>query len=210
MNTGYQNAVIDLLRHGEVAGEKGLYGFTDIAVSERGWQQMQLATNIDLQYPQVISSPLQRCMRFAKDFCKRHELNLLPNQEIQEMNFGVWDGKSFEALTHEWQQLEAFWSSPFSVTPPQGESLQNFHDRVIHSWYQILTDCKNTHTLVVCHAGVIRMILAELLHVNWHEANFYQRLRIDYGSLTRIQVLYSPDGQVYPQVRFIGRPNPMI
>lgn len=68
MNTGYQNAVIDLLRHGEVAGEKGLYGFTDIAVSERGWQQMQLATNIDLQYQQVISSPSNDVCALRKIF----------------------------------------------------------------------------------------------------------------------------------------------
>lgn len=210
MNSVYQNAVIDLLRHGEVAGEKGLYGFADVAVSERGWQQMQLATNIDLQYQQVISSPLQRCLRFAKEFCRRRDLNLSIHSELKEMNFGLWDGLSFDQLAPEWSQLEAFWASPFDVTPPQGEPLATFHDRVGIAWQKLLLDCKNTHTLVVCHAGVIRMILAELLHVDWKAADFYQRLRIDYGSVTRIQVLYAPDGQSFPQIRFIGRPNPMI
>ncbi len=209
MNNVYQSATIDLLRHGTVAGDAGLYGHTDIPVTESGRLQMQQSVNIDLQYQQVISSPLQRCLRFAKDYSRRQALSLKVEPLLQEMNFGVWDGQTFDQLQSCWAALEQFWQSPATVTPPNGESLPAFHERVTQFWPQLLQQCRGTQSLVVTHGGVIRMILAQLLCVDWQSADYYQRLRIDYGSITRIQVLYTDDG-IYPQIRFIGRPSPAI
>lgn len=209
MNNTYHSATIDLLRHGAVAGEAGLYGHTDIAVSETGWQQMQQSVNIDLQYQQVISSPLQRCLRFAKHYSKQKLLNLTVEPLLQEMHFGLWDGKTFDQLQPDWAALDNFWKTPAVITPPQGESLPAFHDRITQIWPMLLQQCRGTQSLVVTHAGVIRMILAQLLCVDWKSADYYQHLRIDYGSITRIQVLYHEDG-IYPQIRFIGRPSPAI
>ena len=209
MNNVYQSATIDLLRHGAVAGDAGLYGHTDIPVSESGRQQMLQSVNIDLQYQQVISSPLQRCLRFAKDYSQRQSLSLKVEPLLQEMNFGVWDGQTFDQLQPCWVDLEQFWQSPATVTPPNGESLPAFHDRVAQIWPLLLQQCCGTQSLVVTHAGVIRMILAQLLCVDWQSADYYQRLRIDYGSITRIHVLYTENG-IYPQIRFIGRPSPAI
>ena len=209
MNNVYQSATIDLLRHGTVAGDAGLYGHTDIPVTESGRLQMQQSVNVDLQYQQVISSPLQRCLRFAKEYSTRQALSLKVEPLLQEMNFGVWDGQTFDQLQSCWTDLEQFWQSPATVTPPNGESLPAFHERVTQFWPQLLQQCRGTQSLVVTHAGVIRMILAQLLCVDWQSADYYQRLRIDYGSITRIQVLYTDDG-IYPQIRFIGRPSPAI
>lgn len=209
MNSSYQSAIIDLLRHGTVAGEPGLYGHTDIALNESGLRQMQQSVSVDLQYQQVISSPLQRCHRFAKDYSQRHSLQLNTDHLLQEMNFGDWDGHSFDELQHCWPALENFWKTPAEVTPPEGESLLAFKTRVEQAWQTLLQQCRGTHTLIVTHAGVIRMILAQLLSVDWQSADYYQRLRIDYGSITRIQILYTEDG-IYPQIRFIGRPSPAI
>lgn len=209
MNNGYQSATIDLLRHGTIAGDAGLYGHTDIPVTESGRLQMQQSVNIDLQYQQVISSPLQRCLHFAKDYSQRQTLNLKVEPLLQEMNFGVWDGQTFDQLQSCWADLERFWQSPATVIPPNGESLTAFHARVTQFWPQLLQQCRGTQSLVVTHGGVIRMILAQLLFVDWQSADYYQRLRIDYGSITRIHVLYTEDG-IYPQIRFIGRPSPAI
>ncbi|TXH63834.1 MAG: histidine phosphatase [Tolumonas sp.] len=209
MNTHYQRAIIDLLRHGTIAGDPGLYGHTDIPVSESGWQQMQQSVNVDLQYQQVVSSPLQRCLRFAKDYSRRHTLQLHTEPLLQEMNFGEWDGRTFDQLQDRWAELEAFWQTPALITPPGGESLAVFKERVNQGWLQLLQQCRGSQTLVVTHAGVIRMILGQLLCVDWQSAAYYQQLRIDYGSITRIQILYNED-KIYPQIRFIGRPSPAI
>lgn len=209
MNIPYQRAIIDLLRHGAIAGDPGLYGQTDVPVSECGWQQMLQSVNVDLQYQQVISSPLQRCHRFAKDYSHRHSLQLSTEPLLQEMNFGEWDGRPFDQLQDRWAELEAFWQQPAQITPPGGESLVSFKERVNQGWEQLLQQCKGTQTLVVTHAGVIRMILGQLLCVDWQSADFYQQLRIDYGSITRIQILYGED-KIFPQIRFIGRPSPAI
>lgn len=210
MSSGYQNALIDLMRHGAIAGEPGLYGWHDVPVNETGRLQMRQSTGIDLQYQQVYSSPLQRCHEFAREYCTRHNLLLQTHQALKEMNFGNWDGKTFPELQEQWSQLEAFWANPANVTPPNGEALEVFRARINAVWAEIIEASRNTHTLVVTHAGVIRMILGELLHVDWRSPDFYQRLRIDYGSVTRISILYAPDGEIYPQIRFIGRPSPIF
>ncbi|WP_024870845.1 alpha-ribazole phosphatase family protein [Tolumonas lignilytica] len=209
MNSPYQSAIIDLLRHGSVAGDAGLYGHNDIALSEVGWQQMQQSVNVDLQYQQIFSSPLQRCQLFAQDYSQRHSIHLTIAPELKEMNFGSWDGLSFEQLQHCWADLEQFWKKPAEITPPNGESLMHFKNRITQQWEALLQQCKGSQTLVVTHAGVIRMILAQLLCVDWKSADYYQHMRIDYGSITRIQVLYTAEG-IYPQIRFIGRPSPTI
>ncbi len=206
MNSSYQSSIIDLLRHGAIAGDAGLYGHTDVALSESGWRQMQQSVNIDLQYQQVISSPLQRCHRFAKDYSRRHALQLNTDPQLREMNFGDWDGHTFDHLQTRWPELEKFWQAPAEVTPPEGESLLAFtvfFHLILRSdsrgWPANKTDLRINAILV----------LAQLLCVNWQSADYYQHLRIDYGSITRIQVLYTEDG-VYPQIRFIGRPSPAI
>ena len=210
MSSRYQNAMIDLLRHGAVDGEPGLYGWNDIPVSEIGRQQMLQSTAVDLQYQQVFSSPLQRCHYFAREFCTRHRLPLQTLPDLKEMHFGDWDGKTFAELNSQWDALENFWQKPAEITPPNGESLSDFRDRIAQVWRDIVFSSQNTHTLVVAHAGVIRMILGDLLHVDWTSPDFYQRLRIDYGSVTRINILYSDDGEIYPQIRFIGRPSSIL
>jgi len=209
MNNVYQNATIDLMRHGAVIGDTGLYGRTDIALSEQGWLQMQQSVNIDLQYQKVVSSPLQRCLRFAEAYSSKDNLNLTTEPLLQEMNFGLWDGYSFDQLQHCWADLEKFWQNPLKVTPPEGEALSEFHQRTMQAWDELLQLCRGSQALIVTHAGVIRMILAQLLHVDWTSAEYYQRMRIDYGSITRIQVLYT-ENNIYPQIRFIGRPSPII
>ncbi len=210
MSSRYQNALIDLLRHGAINGEPGLYGWNDIPVSEIGRQQMLQSTAVDLQYQQVFSSPLQRCHHFAREFCMRHRVPLQTLPDLKEMHFGDWDGKTFTELNSQWSELEHFWQNPVQSTPPNGESLSEFRERINQVWQEIVFASKNSHTLVVAHAGVIRMILGELLHVDWTSPDFYQRLRIDYGSVSRISILYSEDGEVYPQIRFIGRPSSIL
>lgn len=211
MNKVYQNGIIDLLRHGSINAIPGLYGHTDIDVTETGWQQMQQSVFIDLQYHQVISSPLSRCYRFAEDYCQRHLVQLKTNPLLEEMNFGTWDGLTFEQLqqSHDGVQLQKFWDNPIDFPPPGGESLADFHDRVIRAWNELLIQSKGMQTLVVTHAGVIKMIMAHLLCINWQSGEYHQRLRIDYGSMTRIQICYDEDN-IYPQIRFIGRSSPAM
>lgn len=188
------DTIIDLVRHGKPDGAAALYGRTDIALSSLGWQQLQQTCQV-LAPSLVLTSPLRRCADFATDWAQQRQLPCRRVPLLQEFDFGEWDGIPFDTLLGEyraddpgWQLLEAFGRTPATHTPPGSESLQDFHDRVVMGWQQLLAECAGEQVLLVCHAGVIRMILAHLLPVDWRDGRWFSALNIDYGSRTRIRM----------------------
>jgi alpha-ribazole phosphatase len=194
----------DFLRHGAVDGPNALYGRTDVCLSERGLQQMRQQEK-HFPFPDnVVSSPLRRCKEFATTFARESEKELIIMPELRECDFGEWDGIHFDDTSQHWPLMTSFWQDPISNTPPQGESLHDFHHRVISGWQQLEQNYREQHTVVVCHGGVIRQILAHLLPVDWQDGNWYAQLSIGYASLTRITI---PNYQgARPIVNFIGLP----
>ncbi|GAW95374.1 MULTISPECIES: histidine phosphatase family protein [Colwellia] len=135
--------------------------------------------------------------------------------------------KQAKAKAH-WSQLEAFFQAPAEVILPQAEALADFHSRVMKAWQNVLTQqvaiateqAANFHAkpqgplakkmpavrrvLVIVHGGVIRMILAHILQLDWQQASWYQKLQIGHGSLSRICISqpYQDKNQaqhLYPQ-----------
>jgi alpha-ribazole phosphatase len=58
------------------------------------------------------------------------------------------------------------------------------------------------HILLVVHGGVIRMILAHILSVDWQQASWFSQLQISHGSITEISV-----NNRHSMVNFIGLPT---
>jgi alpha-ribazole phosphatase len=194
------------VRHGKVNGPAALYGKTDIALSTRGQQELlaglerlHQATPIDY----ILSSPLQRCAQTAEEFATRHLLPISNKTALQECDFGDWDGIDFNMLQSQWPQLEQFWQSPLQATPPNGENLQVFFDRINNQWKELQTQHICDHTLILCHGGSIRMVIAALLNIPLESALF-QQLHIDYCSHTRIDISDHPEAK--PIIRWIGAP----
>jgi alpha-ribazole phosphatase len=194
------------VRHSKVNGPAALYGKTDIASTMHGQQELlasleRLHQETPIDY--IFTSPLQRCAQTAEEFATHHLLPISIITELQECNFGEWDGVDFNLLQHQWPQLESFWQSPLNVTPPNGEKLQAFSHRVINAWQDIQTQQYCDHTLIVCHGGSIRMVIADILNISLESALF-QQLYIDYGSHTRIDISDHPEAK--PVIRWIGAP----
>ena len=105
------STLITLVRHGKVAGPAALYGKTDIALSTSGHSDLTRAlNNLHTQNPitQLISSPKIRCLQVAQEFSTQQHIPLQTEDNLQEMNFGVWDGIPFDELGDEWKNIEAF------------------------------------------------------------------------------------------------------
>ena len=62
---------LDLLRHGETELGGGLRGSLDDALTANGWVQMREAVVARGPWDRLISSPLQRCARFAEELGAR-------------------------------------------------------------------------------------------------------------------------------------------
>lgn len=200
--------LIDLVRHGRPDGASALYGHTDVALSEQGWQQLRRACS-GLTPTRVLSSPLRRCADFARELAGQRQLPLQLLPLLQEYDFGDWDGIPFDQLLGEydphspdWQLLENFGRAPAEFAPPGAEHLYDFYRRVESGWQQLVNEHRGEQVLLVCHAGVIRMILAQLLPVDWRDGRWFSALDIAYGSRTRIRIGHWP-GAV-PVVECIG------
>jgi alpha-ribazole phosphatase len=194
----------DLLRHGQIDGPPALYGRKDVALSSDGWEQMYQQTSRLHNLDNIISSPLRRCHDFAKEFAAEHQLALQIESGIQECDFGEWDGIKFDDHSQQWPLMTSFWQDPDHNTPPQGESLETFHNRVISSWQSLCIQHNGQNNLLVCHGGVIRQILAHILPTDWRSGEWYSQLQIGYASLTRIIIPAYPEAK--PSVAFIGLP----
>lgn len=197
--------LITLVRHGKVAGPAALYGRTDISLSAAGHSDLTCTlNNLHAQTPisNLISSPRIRCLQVAQEFSTQHKISLRTEDNLQEMDFGIWDGIPFDELGDEWKNIEAFWESPHSMQPPEGESLTDFAARVITSWESLISNTKLGHHAIICHGGVIRILIAHILQLDWRNPALFKQLHIGYASCTRIEI-GDYDGAL-PVIKWIG------
>ncbi len=98
-----------LIRHGHcdpvgrfIAGRKG-----GIKLSEIGNKQVkQIVSRLKgIEVEAIFSSPLERAIETALPLAEQKKLKLNVAEELIEVDYGMWTGKSFEELT-----LEPLWS----------------------------------------------------------------------------------------------------
>ncbi|KAA8743780.1 alpha-ribazole phosphatase family protein [Pseudomonas koreensis] len=153
---------LDLLRHGETELGGGLRGSLDDALTEKGWAQMRAAVVAGGPWDRLISSPLQRCERFAAELGEQLNLPVQLETDLQELHFGVWEGQSAAALMEtDAEALGLFWADPYSFTPPQGEPVSDFADRVLGAVARLHQAYAGERVLLISHGGVMRLLLAQ-------------------------------------------------
>ncbi|MGZ7459008.1 alpha-ribazole phosphatase family protein [Pseudomonas sp. Ma2-10] len=153
---------LDLLRHGETELGGGLRGSLDDALTDKGWAQMRAAVVERGPWDRLISSPLQRCARFAEALGAQLGLPVQLDKDLQELHFGAWEGQSAAALMDtDAEALGLFWADPYSFTPPQGEPVVDFSSRVLAAVERLQATCAGERVLLISHGGVMRLLLAQ-------------------------------------------------
>lgn len=152
---------LDLLRHGETELGGGLRGSLDDALTEKGWAQMREAVIGQGPWDRLVSSPLQRCARFAEELGAQRDLSVSLDKDLQELHFGAWEGQSAAALMEaDAEALGLFWANPYGFTPPQGEPVTEFSARVLAAVMRLHAAHAGERVLLVSHGGVMRLLLA--------------------------------------------------
>jgi probable phosphoglycerate mutase len=161
------DSLIFLLRHGQISGstEKRFIGRTDIPLDDTGLLQARYWRTVFSEFPldAVYSSYLQRCDHTARQIAGKRPV--ITADALNEINMGQWDGKTFEEIKARYP--EEFIKRGESLSfyrPPGGESFQDLSNRVLAFFNDILVK-KKERTLIVTHAGVIRVILCHLLNL---------------------------------------------
>ncbi|UVL15814.1 alpha-ribazole phosphatase family protein [Pseudomonas atacamensis] len=153
---------LDLLRHGETELGGGLRGSLDDALTANGWTQMRTAVVDGGPWDRIVSSPLQRCARFAAELGEQLNLSVHLDKDLQELHFGAWEGQSAAALMEtDAEALGLFWADPYGFTPPQGEPVSAFSSRVLAAVARLQAAYAGERILLVSHGGVMRLLLAQ-------------------------------------------------
>ncbi|NWD76551.1 alpha-ribazole phosphatase family protein [Pseudomonas gingeri] len=153
---------LDLLRHGETELGGGLRGSLDDALTLKGWEQMRAGVAEQGPWDRVISSPLQRCARFAEELGASLGLPVEIEHDLRELHFGAWEGQSAAALMEtDAEDLGRFWSDPYGFTPPDGEPVERFAARVLAAVSRLRQRYAGQRVLLISHGGVMKVLLAQ-------------------------------------------------
>nr|WP_251009455.1 histidine phosphatase family protein [Bacillus sp. ISL-39] len=129
-----------------------------------GWTDSPLVAlqnfpEIPDSFGQIYSSDLGRCRETANVLFPKAVAEIVP--ELREINFGDWEGKTYEELRNE-EKYKKWLSEPFKISPPNGESFDAFTHRVEKGWEKItrnMVGLQINTAAVVTHGGVIRYLL---------------------------------------------------
>lgn len=130
----------------------------------------------------VISSPRERAQETAEPIAAALGLSFRVSNALDEVNFGGWQGYSFEALSSDpdWQR----WNSCRSlVRPPRGETIAEVQARVLAELLNLHATSPGGQFILVSHAEPIR---ATLLHMLGVSADHWSRIEVEPASITTL------------------------
>lgn len=180
---------IFLIRHGETQWNKDsrIQGHSDVPLSRKGIEQAKLLSKrLEQQnFAAFFSSNLSRARETADIIAKPHDKAVQVLQDLQELNFGQWEGLTIGEIRQKYKkESSAWWDSPLETRIPGGENLSELAERSVRAIQSIIERFEKQQVAVVAHGGTIRSIVGTMLGL---DLNQYWRLRQDNASLSIIE-----------------------
>lgn len=162
---------IIFVRHGQTEWNVlGRYqGQTDVALSPLGIEQAEkLAAHFPVdKIEAVYSSDLARAMKTASCVADRFVLTVEPRPELRELNFGDWEGLTYDEIVAKWPDaLENFFQHPDVLEIPHGESFPKLRERALACVEEIVARHPDQTVAVFAHGAILRTILTAALHMD--------------------------------------------
>ena len=176
-----------LIRHGEVeqSYHKVFGGRIDMELSPLGHEQVRaLARFLRAAPPDVMyASPMRRVQQTLAPLAEETGLKPILMEGLREVDFGAWTGLSWDAVLAEHGVSAYTWLDQLEEgTIEKAETVPEFRKRVEVSLDQILAEAPGKNVAVICHGGVIRMLLAILLDLPFRKMSMFE---IEYASVTK-------------------------
>lgn len=179
--------ILLLVRHAvtDVTGKKLTGWLPGIPLSEEGRREADEAGKRLAGAPlkAIYSSPLERCTQTAEAIASHHPLEVRTLEDLGEVHYGDWQGKSMKMLykSKGWKELRAR-PADFRF-PGGGETVREAQTRAIGAIEGLLPKHKGQAVVVCSHADVIRLLVAGYLGL---PIDLYSRISIAPASLTAI------------------------
>lgn len=164
-----------LIRHPQPEVAEGLcYGRTDLPLRQP-WTFTATADLLPAGVP-VVSSPLRRCAEFAASLSSDYRID----PRLTELDFGAWEMQAWDSLPC--AALDTWAADPLGFKAHGGESVAQMQQRVRAALAELEAD--GSDCVWVTHAGVMKLVLAELLALPQAQ---WLSLRFEYGALTVLE-----------------------
>lgn len=177
-----------LMRHGaiETTEEKQFVGQIDLPLSPDGRKQSECQARQlrGIAFSQVWCSDLKRAYETAVIVSRDRGLAMQSAPELREIDLGEWDGMAMSQIR---KQFPGLWQARGEdighFRPPGAESFADLQQRVV-LFIRHIASQSTGNTLIVTHAGVIRVLLCQILQM---PLSHLFRIHLDYGGVTLIQ-----------------------
>jgi broad specificity phosphatase PhoE len=200
---GHRPTRLVLIRHADPSEDvRGrCFGSLDVPLSPRGERRARHVATMLRRLPiaAVYSSPSRRALETARPLAAVHRLTPIEQGDISELDFGIFEGLTFEEIATAHQEVfESWMRTPTDVRFPAGESYAELRRRVIAAVAALRARHRSETFAVVSHGGPIRAVLADVLQLP-DDAVF--RLDLRYGGVSIVDWIRDT-----PLVRLVNAP----
>ena len=131
----------------------------------------------------VFSSPLRRCQRLATGLHPHPTLD----DRLVEMNFGAWEGQSWDDIPR--PEIDLWARQVFDFAPPEGESVRQMARRVIEFAAELEQQQGLNTIAVVSHQGPLRILAA---HFRGEGESTWQSRHFDFATPLCLPITPNP------------------
>jgi broad specificity phosphatase PhoE len=144
-----------------------------------------------LPWRAVYASSLRRTIATAEPLCAAIGAKMELRDDLMEIRYGQWEGKSIEEVNKEFHDDYIRWSAdPAWNAPTGGEPAVVIARRALQVVEEIKQKYSDGNVLVVSHKATIRIMISSLLGID--VGRFRYRLACPVGSVSLIE--FTPEG----------------
>jgi alpha-ribazole phosphatase/probable phosphoglycerate mutase len=175
-----------LIRHAQSTMSGRFCGHSDAPLSEAGREQLPHVVRCLERWPvtRVYTSDLKRAYDTAAAIATGRSLPLVMRPGLREINFGAWEGRSWEEIEATDPAGASAWLAQYPLlAAPGGQSLSDYRMQVESELAAIRSESDGHCAAVVTHGGFIRTALATILGI---PEKSMHRIEVEHGGVTAL------------------------
>ncbi len=141
----------------------------------------------------VVCSPMRRTRQTAEVIAAAIGAQVEIVEELREISFGDWDGHTHDEVREKWATEFAAWQGSWELSPPNGESLQVFDERVRKAKQNILERHAGGSFVVVAHVMPIRGFVSQALDAG---TAAYWRIQVSPCSISALRLWGNDEAEI--------------
>lgn len=183
--------ILHLLRHGQTPFSRdnvfcGAGLDPELTPDGQAMANAFAAAHKSTPWSAVYASPLRRTVATARPLCDALGLKMELRDDLKEIHYGKWEGKSVEIVDREHHDDYIRWSAdPAWNAPTGGEPAVAIARRTMQVIEEIKQRFNDGNVLIVSHKATIRIILSGLLGID--VGRFRYRLACPVGSVSVVE-----------------------